>query len=78
MSVIIDKEVDFKKGKGKTMRKKMKEIDTNFNVEKEENKAQMKEISKIMKEVLNTTKEYKNRNIDDLKTTVINQIKMKT
>ena len=53
----------------------MKEIDTNFNVEKEENKAQMKEISKIMKEVLNTTKEYKNRNIDDLKTTVINQIK---
>ena len=39
----------------------MKEIDTNFPEEKETNKDKIKEINKIMNEVLNITKEYKNR-----------------
>ena len=53
----------------------MKEIDTNFPEEKETNKDKIKEINKIMNEVLNITKEYKNRNTDDLKEEVIKQIK---
>ena len=53
----------------------MKEIDTNFNEEKEENKNQIKEITKLMNDILNTTKEYKKRTSDDLKETVIKQIK---
>ena len=52
----------------------MKEIDTNFSEEKETNKDKIKEINKLMNEVLNITKEYKNRNTDDLKEEVIKQI----
>jgi hypothetical protein len=52
----------------------MKEIDINFSEEKETNKDKIKEINKLMNEVLNITKEYKNRNTDDLKEEVIKQI----
>ena len=52
----------------------MKEIDKNFSEEKETNRDKIKEINKLMNEVLNITKEYKNRNTDDLKEEVIKQI----
>ena len=53
----------------------MKEIETNSIEEKEANKNQIKEIKKIMTEIINTTKESKNRSVGDLKEVVINQIK---
>ena len=52
----------------------MKEIDTNITEENQTAKTKTKSMSKIMNEIINTTKEYKNRNTDDLKEAVKNQI----
>ena len=52
----------------------MKEINENFEEEKDSDEKQMKEIEKLMNDILNLTKEYKTRTIDDLKQVIIKQI----
>ena len=51
------------------------EISTDSSKLEEIDKNKMKEISKLMTEIINTTKQYKNRNIEDLKENVIKLIK---
>ena len=52
---------------------KTEDITTNSNSEQDKNK--LKEINKLMNDIISTTKQYKNRNLDDLKEPVIKQIK---
>ena len=52
---------------------KTEDITTNSNSEQDKNK--LKEINKLMNDIISTTKQYKNRNLDDLKESVIKQIK---
>ena len=47
----------------------------NYEIDTNENKKSLIEINKIMKEVINVTKQYKNRNPDDIKNSVIKIIK---
>ena len=47
----------------------------NYEIDTNENKKGYLEINKIMKDVVNVTKQYKNRNPDDLKNSVIKIIK---
>ena len=51
------------------------DINTNTKQDKIVDKNKVKEISKLMNEIINTTKPYKNKNIDELKEAVIKQIK---
>ena len=51
------------------------EINTQSLKIEEVDKNDKKEISKLMNEIINITKQYKNRNIDELKETVIKSIK---
>ena len=51
------------------------DIITNTKQSEIVDKKKVKEISKLMNEIINTTKSYKNKNIDDLKEAVIKQIK---
>ena len=50
---------------------KIPDINTNASIDKNK----QKEISKLMNDIINTTKQYKNVNLDDLKQAVIKQIK---
>ena len=52
----------------------MKEINENYEEEKDSDKKSTKEIGKLMNDILNLTKEYKTRTIDDLKQVIIKQI----
>ena len=47
----------------------------NYEIDTNENKKGYLEINKIMNDVINVTKQYKNRNPDDLKNSVIKIIK---
>ena len=51
------------------------EINTQSLKIEEVDKNDKKEISKLMNEIINITKQYKNRNIDELKEIVIKSIK---
>ena len=54
----------------------MKESESDIiTTEKNQDKDKIKEINKLMNEIINTTKQYKNSNLDDLKEAVIKQIK---
>lgn len=47
----------------------------NFEIDTNDNKKDFQEINNVIKEVINVTKQHKNRNIDDLKESVIKIIK---
>ena len=47
----------------------------NFEIDTNQNKKDYQEINKVMNDVINITKQYKNRNMDDLKESVMNTIK---
>ena len=47
----------------------------NFEIDTHQNKKDYQEINKVMDEVINITKQYKNKNMDDLKESVIKTIK---
>ena len=47
----------------------------NYEIDTNDNKKGIVEVNKLMNEVINITKQYKNRNIDDLKASVIKIIK---
>jgi ankyrin repeat protein len=51
------------------------DIDTNIIEEKDNDINNVKEITKLMNEIINTTKQYKNKNLDDIKEEVVKQIK---